>query len=433
MADQPASAMYLCKYQVKTLVFMMGEEKLEMDATNLLSIEYLCDYEQNLRSVVKLNLRMDIRRRIWILKNKRDIVCKFELCKIGMDTDVEKYVKPPETVWNEEFGIYLSDDEESIDVKVLERRLKENETNGSGVNDIATENYFESQNIVEIYLFNQALLNASMNTYNDVLTKDVIQNLVGRLLTKTKHKKVLMSKMENDEVYEELLVPALPAYKALIYLDQYFGFYHKGSIIFYDIDTLYILNANGKVTAKREDEWAKTTVLVTRVDYSTPGNGMVQREGEKIYYISIPDDNVNPKRFSIINNSSLGSDAKLVITDDTSMEDEEADQSFIEQRNKTLIYQLKGDKKYSAEMAKARMEEVEKVLYLTGDNMDIRAFTPNHEFTAVFDDQTKQDRYGVDGYRCAYAYHCIRAEAESFLTASHRIILKRRASDNDGQ
>lgn len=431
MADEANK--YLCKYRVASLVFMLEDEKLELDASNLLSIEYLCDYEMNIRAILKLNLRLDIRRRLWILKNKRDIVCKFELCQIGVDTEEENYNTNTGVVWNEEFGVYLTDDEESIDVKVLAERLQMNDLSGTDINHIETENYFEAQNIMEIYLFNQKLLNASNATYNEILTKDVLQNFVARLLTQTKHKKVLMSPFENDEVYEELLVPALPAYKALSYLDQYYGFYKKGSIIFYDIDCLYILNANGEVTAKRENEWTKTTVLVTRIDNSTPGNGMILRDGEKISYISLPDENVNPRKFTIISNESLGSEAKLVITDDVTIDNEEADQSYIEQRNQTIIQQHKDDNKYSAKMLKARMEEVEKVLYLTGENMDIRAFTPNREFTAVFDEPTKQEKYGVEGYRVAYAYHCIRIEGEGHLSAAHQIILKRKASDDDGE
>lgn len=429
MSEQQASTVYLCKYQVKTLVFMFEDEKLEMDPSNVLSIEYLCDYEMNLRSIVKLSLRMDIRKKLWLLKHKRDIICKFELDKIGMNSDVEKYVTSPEEVWNEEFGIYFNNEDEAIDVRVLAQRLQKNDPADSSIDDISTESYFESQNMLDVYLFNQKLLNASTKTYNKVYTKDTMQQFIGRAFTATKHNKVLISRLENDEVYKELLVPALPLYKALIYLDQYYGLYKKGSMIFYDVDVLYVLNANGKVTAKREDEWTESTFLVTRIDGSTPGNGMVRREGEKISYISVPDANVNPQKFSILNNANVGSEAKMVITDDVTIDTEEADQSYIDQRNQTIIYQHKGDNKYSKDMVKARMEEAEVVLFITGDNMDIRAFTPNREFHVVFDEQLKQDKYGKYGYRIGYAYHCIRLEAEGFMSASHQIMLKRRAED----
>lgn len=416
---------FLCKYQVGSLVFMFKDEKIVADASNVLSIEKLDDYEFNIRAIVKISLRMDIRKKLWILKNKRDIVCKFELTKIGMDTDVEQYLTSPEPVWNQEFGIYFSDEDEAIDTKVMEERIALNEGESFASNKIDTENYFESQNILDVYLFNQKLLNASNNVFNDVFTKNTMQQFVGRMLTATKHPSVLMSKFENDEVYTELLVPANPAYKTLIYLDQYFGFYKTGALIYYDVDTLYILNSNGEMTAKREEEWPETTILVTRIDSSSPGNGMVRKQGEKVFYVSVPDMNVNPQKFSITNNVELGSEAKVVVTDDVTVDVEEANQSYVDQRNQYITYKRKGDNKFSADILKSRMEENEVILYITGDNLDISAFTPNKTYQIVFEETTKHEKYGKFKYRLAYAYHMIRLESEGFMTASHRIILKR--------
>lgn len=424
MSEQPNTKVYLCKYQVTTLVIMKGEEKIIFDHSNIMSIEYLNDYEFNIRSILKISLRIDVRKRLWILKNKKDIKAKFELNKIGMDVDIEEYVTSPEAVWNAEFGVYFNDDDESTDIKVLEERIKLNEGEDFKSNDIENENYFESQNTLDIYLFHPKLLAASNCLYNDVITKNTMQQIVGRLLTKTKHVNVLMSKMENDEVYEELLIPANPAYKDLIYLDQYYGFYKKGAIIFYDVDTLYILNSNGKLTAKKPDEWTETTFLVTKIDSSVPGNGMVRKEGEKIFYVSIPEMSINPQKFSIAKNAEIGSEAKIVVTDDTTIDIADADQSYIDQRNERVVY-TKKDNKYATDTIKTRMEENECVLYISGENLDINAFTPNKVFQIVFDEPLKHERYGKNKYRLAYAYHFLKIESEGYLSSSHQIVLKK--------
>lgn len=426
MPDQ--SKHYLCKYQVASLVFMKDDERLETDASNIMSIEKMDDYEFNIRCILKLTLRLDIRKKMWIMKHKRDIICKFEFNKIGIDTDMEIPLTSPELVWNEEFGIYFSDEDEAIDVSVLEQRLTQNEGEFA-MNKIDTENYYESQNLLDVYLFNQKLLNASNKIVNTVFTKNTMQQFVGRILTETKHPKVLMSKFENDEVYTELLLPAYPAYKGLIYLDQYFGFYKKGALIYYDVDVLYILNTNGKMTAKREEEWPETTVLVTGLETSIPGNGMIRKSGEKIFYVSVPDMNVNPQKFSITKNEELGSEAKIVVTDDITIDIEEANQSYVDQRNEYIAYKRKDDNKYSSTIAKTRMEENECILYISGENFDLTAFTPNKVFQVVFEDVSKQEKYGKFKYRLAYAYHMIRAESESYMSPSHHIVLKKIGSD----
>jgi hypothetical protein len=281
--------------------------------------------------------------------------------------------------------------------------------------------------MIDIYLFDQKLLNASNLVFNNVFTEDLLQSCVSRILTETGHDRVLMSPFENDEVYEELLVPALPAFKALIYLDEYYGFYETGAMIFYDVDTLYILNTNGKITAKKVGEFPSTTVYVTSLDYSSPGNGMFRRDGEMSYYCSINEMNINPQCFSSSNNETLGSEAKYVVSDDTTINLSTANQSYTNQRNESISYTKKDDNKFISNIARARREENDCALYISAENLDIAAFTPNKEFQVVFDETAKQEKYGNYKYRLAYAYHYIKPVSGEYMDSSHRIVLKKRA------
>lgn len=420
---------YLCKYQVENLILMLGDKYIAMDPSNILSIEYMNDYEVNIRAILKVSLRIDIRKKLWILKNKNSISVKFELNKIGMDIDAESYVTSPKNVWNQIFGIYFNDEDDSIDIKALEERLKINEGQSFTLDKINDENYFESQNILDIYLFNQKLLNASNRRFNEVYTKDIVQNMAANILTSTKHKHVLFSRCENNEVYEELLIPSFPAYKALIYLDQYYGLYKTGAIIYYDVDYLYILNSNGKCTVKRSNEYPETTILVRSIDNGTPGNGVVNPdEGEKVHYVSITDTDINPQKTSASKNAKYGSEARIIITDDITMDLSEADQSYMDQRNQYLIYSRKDDNKFNASILKARMEENEVILYISGENFDISAFTPNKTFHVVFEEESKQKKFGKYRYRIAYAYHYLNIEGDNYMSSSHHIILKRASS-----
>lgn len=419
-----------CKYQVAHFVIMKDDERIELDHSNILSIEYMNDYEFNIMALLKVSLRIDIRRKIWMLKNKRDILVKFELNKIGMDTDNEKYVTSPEKVWNEEFAMYFNDEDESADIGVMESRINLNEGGEFKSGDIQGENYFESQNTLDVYLVLPELLKASRYSFNKVYTKTTLQNMVGHMLTESGHKHVLMSKFENNEIYQELLLPINPLYKNLIYLDQYYGMYKKGAIIYYDVDILYILNANGKLTAKRQDEWTETTFLISRIADSTPGNGMVRKEGESIFYPTISDSDVNPQNFSVSKNAGIGGAAKIVVTDTTDVELHEADQAITNQRNENVTF-IKDKNKFTGDVIKARMEENDCILYISGNNLDIKAFTPNKICKVVFDETSKHEKYGKSTYRMAYAYHFLKLESEGYMSSSHRTILKKTASDKD--
>lgn len=424
MNIKPNTKIFLCKYKVKNLIIINGKDSMDMDPTNVLSVEYINDYENSLFAVLKIMLRVDIRKKMYMLTHKRNIKCKLELEKIGYDVDLENQITNPEPVISALFSVYFNDDDENIDPETLKKRLDMNVTDTSSNNqDMNDENYFESQNAIDIYLFNPALLKASRYLHNAVYTSGTLQNIIAHMLSVSKHDKVLMSRIENTEVYKELLLPANPTYKNLLYLDQYFGLYKTGAIIYYDIDVLYILNTNGKVTAKRKGEWIESSFLIPELEKGIPGSGMIRQPGENIFYLSVAEGDVNPQKTSIMKNVDAGSKVKLAMSDGTVINTVTSNQSYIDSPNTSISY-VKKDNKYTGDVLQARMQENEAVIYISGNNLDINAFTPNKTFRIIYDEQSKYTKYKGE-YRLAYAYHCIKAESEQFSTATHHIILKK--------
>lgn len=424
MANRDQSIVYQCKYQVPGLMFATEDEKLVFDSSNIVRVEKHDDYDFNIRSILKVSLRVDMRKKLWIIKNKRDIVCTFEFDKIAMDTETEQYLSTPQKIWYDEFSIFLTDDDESIDITAMEQSLQLNGDRELPI-EAGDEDYLESENVLNVFLFQKSLMNASNKTVNAVFTRDNIQNMTAQLLTETGHKRVLISPMENTKIYEELLVPAFPCYKALMFLDQYFGFYRTGGMIYYDVDTLYILNTNGKCRAKQQDEWPETMFIVTESPRSLPGNAMVVRPNEKVFYCNIAESSLNVQNYANTMNEKYGSTAKIVVTDDTAINTAEAEQDYIDQRNTTYAYITKEDNQFTADIMKARMEENQANVMINANNLDIQAFTPNKTFKLTFDDTTKQEKYGKYVYRLSYAYHIMVMESGYFYSSKHRIVLKR--------
>ena len=424
MANRDQSIVYQCKYQVPGLMFATEDEKLVFDSSNIVRVEKHDDYDFNIRTILKVSLRIDMRKKLWIIKNKRDIVCTFEFDKIAMNTETEEFLSTPQKIWYDEFSIFLTDDDESIDITAMEQSLQLNGDQELPI-EAGDEDYLESENILNVFLFQKSLMNASNKTVNAVFTRDNIQNMAAQLLTETGHKRVLISPMENTKIYEELLVPAFPCYKALMFLDQYFGFYKTGGMIYYDVDTLYILNTNGKCRAKQQDEWPETMFIVTESPRSLPGNAMVIRPNEKVFYCNIAEASLNVQNYANTMNEKYGSTAKIVVTDDTAINTAEAEQDYIDQRNTTYAYITKEDNQFTADIMKARMEENQVNVMINANNLDIQAFTPNKTFKLTFDDTTKQEKYGKYVYRLSYAYHIMVMESGYFYSSKHRIVLKR--------
>lgn len=418
LISQEKDTCYACKYKVETLIFKLKDKKIKMNGSNILSVEKLDNFDHNIRAIIHLTLKIDLRHKLWIIKNKHDITCKFEMSIIGVEQSGEEFIIGPNKLYNGDYVIRLNDDDDNTDTAMIESSLNTTNEDDFALNDIDGQDYYESENIFDVYLFSKKLLTASNKKHNKVYTSSCLQNIVAQILTETGHKKVLMSPFENSAVYSELVVPSNAAYKTLSYLDQYYGFYKTGSQIFYDIDILYIINSNGKVTAKRSKEWTETTFLVTAKTNSMPGNGMVKKQKEKVFYCNITEENINPQRPSSMISEREGEDVQIINPDDVTVK-------VSDKSNVTTRLHNSDDSKYFESVIKARRNENDAILYINGEGFDMNAFTPNKTFKVIFEEPTKQKKYGKNRYRIAYAIHSIKFESGNYMQSAHQIVLKK--------
>ena len=416
---------YLAKYRLRNLQAMYGDVTFNLTPDNVISIEFINDYDRNMFTVCKLNLRLDASKKISFLKHKREMSVKMELETTGYDIDIEDKITVPTSVYNLMFVSYYNDDDENTDTFSLEQRLIQNELSTPSEMTPDTENYFETQNTMEMFLFNQAFLKSSRAHVNFVYESGTLQNIVGHLLTDSGHpqKKVLMSKFENTKTYTELLVPNLPFYKALQYLDKYFGFYKAGTQMYYDLDLLYIINANGKKTAIKPNERSSTTFLVSRLEDSPPGHAMVTRPGEHKFYCMISENDLNIQKGSIMQNVEYGSNISVTPTSGNSSTSLQTNTSYIGNKN-TVSILTDGEYVFIGETTQARLEENEVIVYITSQNLDMRCFTVNKTFHLVFDETSKHQKY-KGNYRLSYATHLLRAASENYMESVHHIVLKK--------
>lgn len=418
LIDTTTDNVYMCMYQIGTLVFSYKDEKIVIDGTKVLAINKVDNYDYNLRSMLQLRLMIDIRQKIWILKNKANITCKFELDKFGMESTNLTEVSGQQIVWNEEFSIFLNDDDASIDTEGLELSLESTDGEFKS-NNIEDVNFFTGQQLFDVYLYNTSLLEASKKPINKVYSSTTLRSAITHILGLSKHKKVLMSPFENSKAYSNLIIPNLPAYKAISYLDQYYGFYKRGALIYYDVDFLYILNTNGKATALQKKEWGETNIIVTPQIKSIPGNGMIKKEKQDKYYLNISEENVSPQRISDTKKLEFGDGIKIITTDDIKVS------NTGNNSNQYQTYQRSDDNEYAASIIQARMDENDCILYIMGEGFDINAFVPNKSFHIIFEDATKQKRYGNFTYRIAYAQHHLTIQTQNYMKSSHLIALKK--------
>lgn len=425
--DKSKDTLYNCMYRLGMFVLYKESEKIIMDQSNILSIEKMDNFEYNIRSIIKVKVQLDIRQKAWIIKNKSSINCKFELDKFGFDQELEEEIVGEQTVWNTEFAVFLNDDDANMDVTSIEQSLQINEGDEFNINNIEDRGYYTDQEVIDLYLYNRDLINASRKNINKVFSSVLIQDAVSSILSESGHKNVLMSPVENNNVQSELLIPSYPSYKAIVYLDQYYGLYKRGASIFYDVDTLYIINPNGKATALRDNEWPETQFLITSRMDSLPGNGMVRKQNQNVFYLNVPEEGISPQNLSEAKSAKYGSTIQLITMDDVKVETTKVNES--NNGNVYRAYQNSTDNIYASDIIKSRMEENEAIMYITGNNYDINAFTLNKVYRLTFENTDKQLKFGKNVYRIAFANHRLVQQGD-YMKSLHQIALKKCSSNN---
>ena len=434
---EEADKRIVLRYSVKKLSFLLDEDEVELGFSNIMGIEYLNYYDENLMSVLKLILKMDIRRKLWLLKNRDDITVKLELVGVKFSPDLEQDDEVEVPFIDDEFVPFFNENDTLPDSESIINSFSEDPDPNLDIID--HDSYMNSEETIEIYLFKEDIIYSSRYVYNKIFKKETIQNMIGQMLTESEHEKVLMNKIQNEEEYTEFLVPCNPVFKCLTYIDNYFGFYESGALIFYDFDTLYILDLSmeepiGKKAENcdEKDEDPEVNILIDTGSSTTPGRGIVQKDNDDKQYIILTESDINICKFSRTKEPNFGSKISLkVLNPETKLDeiDEENDftaeiEFFGDERTERFINVDKENKFYRSAL-KARIEEDESVAYATTYGIDINYFTPNKVFKLIFAEEKKSKVYKDAKYRLSMVHHYIKPETEGHMECGTKFILKK--------
>lgn len=421
LIDEKEDRRYLCRYQV-TMIFMVEDVSVTMTPSNLLLIEKEDNFDFDIRSQIHVKLNIDTRKVLWMMKNRDKLKCKFELTSVHQDPDGLNNVSGGAIIWSSIFSVMFNETDVTQDLAATEQTMAVNEGGQTPMKDLENESLWE-RTVFDVYLYDAGNLRRGKKTVNRVFTSATLQNIIGELCTEVGQNKVYLSPIENKKTFSNFCVPPLKFETALAYLDLYYGFYSSGAQIYFDVDTLYIINANGKVTAHAKEEWVETTFLVTSRNLSMPGNGMVVKPEQKIYYLSISEENIAPQDPSLVTSATDGSVAKVITTESGSVDTASGGTDSIGSAQ-SVKFVHGTNNPYWPSMIKCRMAENQCIEKITIENADVRAFGLNKTFKLVFEEPDKQKKFGGNRYRIAYANHVFRIESDQYMICTSQVALK---------
>lgn len=366
----------LYKYVVDSVDVLYANENVQIETINVTGITIENDYENNYFPIFKLSVLLKKSLYFSILKNKLDVKFRIRIQKITTPRDSS--ISYNKDIINGIFTAFIDEDTPYLD-KDLDDRASDTEDNVARLN-FATEYSF--------YLFKESDLNKSKLITDSILKSCDMKNAVTYLLATNKIDKVLMSPIENKKVYPQIILQPITLLGNLLYLEEQYGFYDNGSVIYFDMNVMYILNKKSKCTAWRDKESKQCAFMIkthSNADSLSQGNYYDKTKG--IYYINISRGNHTSSNISVLNDQIEGNNV-LVINPLTSETTKITSDTKQRGSGAYKVVFSTYDNERSISKQKVSREEIQNVHTVTFGDFDIESISPNKEFIFIFEDKS---------------------------------------------
>ncbi len=358
----------LCKYSIDDIgvIFKDGSTATILK-TNVTAIMIEKDYHNDFFPIFSVDVVLPSDLQVKIRDNNESVRCRVRLNRflVRNDNDIgnKKYLKP---YIDDVFQIALSDVSpvrSNLDKKV------------PGYDDSPQRD--SSQ--LTLYLFKQGHIDRFKPKLNFILQSASVGETIIHAAHKVGVDKILISDPDNFETYDQIIMSP-HTFKGLVeYLQNVYGIYKKGYMLFNDFDIMYMINKEIRCTAYRVGEAQRVYIHVAEKD--TPHNSDIG---------GYTDDAAHTHHFNTNNKPTITSKSKEI--QDTLFDTltvVNSTKGTVATHKVNLGIPNKGslevlDNRYDNTMAVTSLlyslEETNTVVDITLNEPDLDVLTPNKEF-----------------------------------------------------
>ena len=381
------------QYYVNSAKLAVGDRLYKIPQERFKSFEITEDYEGYIFPLFKMTVVLEPSRYYMVLENKDS--CYFIL-------DIRKrYTNPGSNETHRDDPFIQGKFEAVIDDNVADTqymdKLYANNKNYRRMIDKDLNDLQATSNVVDFYLFRQKILDAFKKKNINVLFKEAkVADAIGYLFRKTEitDMDILFAPPDNTRSFEFFLIPPSTILKAFNYIDAYYGIYKSGSLIFFGLNTCYIVPYSSRcdVFAANEPRVIEITVpgsSIRDIQYATalgeywePDAGSCRTFTCDQKMISIFDDKkansyiggYNARTFEPI-------EGKYNVTYGAGdLQDERGGANYVR------ILENLTENEYIGSMFTARSSANAITMAVPFQDIDATAFTPNKRYKLTFND-----------------------------------------------
>lgn len=412
ITDEMREFKNLIKYKIESLDVLFENGDIENIQPGFISHLYIeKDYDNLFFPLINVSLAMEDSIYDRISKENDTVQFRLKIIKNIYDKD-ENFLKF-ESYCNKLFRCFLNQENIIKDNKQIEEKKEtENESESANYKGIVRSFYLFTEDIIKC----KKIINLSVESAS-------LSDLVIYLIGDCGIEKLLMTKLDNQKSVSNVIIPNGNLIETLSFLDDLEGFYKKGTVLFFDIDTAYLIDKNALCTS-----WKKNEVKITHIHVANQSGGDSQLNGQytdkdrKSNHVFTNNRRIDMIGGGVINDQLSGNKLTVINSKDNSVVDISTNSTQIGEPNKHML-STKINHQYTISNIQTTLEENECVCDIAFLGIDIDLFTPNKEVLITYEDPEFNKKYSGK-YRITKVQAVLKKDAEE-LVGEIQVTLKR--------
>ena len=407
------------RYRVETWqVLLPGQDPIDMIPTAIQHIFLTQLYDEAIHPILEIKTLLPPRLHEAIVNNKNEVNIRFRM--VAVDINGEQGTQPYHDIINDTFIVLIDDEAPFQESKLYDQTNKsaggQQTSSAIKAEDKHWYNPSDYTEAYELSLWREKDLIAMRKTVNEIYNDCTLSSALGHILSNAGIDKMLISPLNNQKQYPQVIVPPMNLMNVFEYLQQTYGTYYFGTMSFYDFRCLYILNKSGACDCYEQGEFKKTILTVfDQTNSNLKATGTFESPDEQEYVMYIDPENISVSTPYTTQDLVAGNNVTIV----DPRNNETTEVSGAGQQRGMGSSSIVSDK-FGNEFNKSVMlsEINERNLHLSCllVDQDLFAMTPNKEFVFYFTDKEKQKYNGY--YRLTSATTAFTKAGDMFNCAA---------------
>ena len=373
----------------KVEILIPDMETITVQSNSIAGIMMEKDFDNDIHPIIELKIALHPLDIYTIIEHKNDVRFNLRLDKYVYTSESSDSFIFKELSFNEIFAIYIDENTVQLDKKLYAETQATRQT-GTDVVD--------TSKVYSFFLFKEKDIDSARSMNNNIIKSCTITDALAYLFSTANVNTVLMTPLDNQDVYNDVILFPVTLKDNIKALDETYGLYRYGYLLFFDINRTYLIDKRGENTAYGRNEYTNVHIYVYNAGNTDGMRGGFEKDDvNRTYNINILTTSIVMRTSTTIMNETSGTELIMVDSVNDSVETVSPNIQHRGRTKSVVVDKLTlahSANKFTELEAHERIKETESVFEVSFVGVDIDVLTPNKRFTFIFEDTMNQNKVG---------------------------------------